>query len=203
LVLAVFGITAPEVFALGADFSKEALKREGVFVKGQVPVHGYFVNWEDVFFYAGDAKEFNQFMEAYSKLKHVKLKVVIHPGAKKASSPWDRAPRDVLADWSFRGWGYRPVIVGLGGEREEMVPVGEPTPTRVDVWLGNKHLKLQDLHIPAQIEVISGREAEEGNKPLKIYDLGISPRIEAVSSKEAEAWSEIEKYIGDRKRQKK
>jgi hypothetical protein len=225
LIIAVFDFTAPEVFALGRDFSKEALEREGVFVKGQIPIHGYHVNWEDVFFYTGDAKAFNKFMEVYSNLKHVKLKVVIHPGTKSASSPWDPVPRDMLADWSFSGWGYQPVLtVGLGGERKEIVPVGEPTPTRVDVWLGNKRLKLQDLRIPTQIEVVAAREVEEGNKPLKIEDmgvspqieavssegdapavlrlLGVSPQIEAVSSEEAEAWSEIEKFIGDRKKEK-
>jgi hypothetical protein len=172
LVLAVLGFTASRVLALGCDYSKDYLKLHGEFVKGQTPVHGYFVNWEDVFFYAGDAKAFNRFVDAYSKFKHVKLKVVIHPGTKNASSPWDQAPRDLPVDWSLYVWdsGYPLLALGLSGKEAEIIPVGEPAPTRVDVWLSDKRLKLQDLRIPANIEVVAAKEVETGSE-IKKYVL--------------------------------
>src|SRR5579872_970311 len=96
LAVVVLGITAARVFGLGADFPKDDLVNHKF--AGQTPVHGYFVNSEDVFFFAGDAKAFNQFVDAYSKLKDVKLQVVIHAGTTTARSPW--AARDIPADWS-------------------------------------------------------------------------------------------------------
>jgi hypothetical protein len=170
LTLVVFGITASSAFGLGADHSKEELKRRAV--AGQTPVHGYFVNWEDVFYFAGDAKAFNQFVDAYSKFKDVKLQVVIHAGTTTASSPWDKAPRDLPADWSFYVWNTGMPLSDKPADK----PVGNPAPTRVDVWVGTR-LKLQDLRIPANLEV----EAAKGVPP----------------------GGEIEKFVAERKKYKK
>ena len=102
--VAAIAIGASQAFALGADYSPQALRQRAGSIGGQTPVHGYWVNWEDVFFYAGDAKAFNQFIEAYGSLERCKHKVVIHPGSKLASSPWDKAARDIAVDWSLYVW---------------------------------------------------------------------------------------------------
>src|SRR5579884_2743741 len=101
LLVALVGGTPAPAFALGRDFPKDELERRGTFVKGQTPVHGFFVNWTDVFFYAGDARAFNEFVAACDKVKKDKLKVVVHQGPKFASSPWDAAPRNIATDWSL------------------------------------------------------------------------------------------------------
>jgi hypothetical protein len=132
---------------LGSDYSKEDLAEKGQIVTGQIPIHGYWVNWEDVFFYTGDTQAFNRFVEAYGKLSHLQLKVVIHAGTTGARSPWDKGDRGP-ADWSFYRWN-----VGLPR------PGQKPAPSRVDVWIGSK-IRLQELNIPANVEVVSGGEID-------------------------------------------
>jgi hypothetical protein len=134
LVVALVALTPSPILGLACDYGKEDLKYQGVFVKGQTPVHGYWINSCDVFYYAGDAKAFNQFLEACDKLKKDKLKVVVHAGTTNARSPWDSGPRGV-ADWSVYVFNSSKAI-----------------PTQVDVWVGAR-LKWQDLHIPAGVEV--------------------------------------------------
>ncbi len=55
-------------------------------------------------------------------------------------------------------------------------PVGNPAPTRVDVWVGTR-LKLQDLRIPANLDVEAAKDVQQGG--------------------------EIEKFITERKKPKK
>jgi hypothetical protein len=138
---------SPRGRRLGSDFSKEELALQGQVVRGQIPVHGYWVNWEDVFFYTGDTPAVNQFLEAYGKLEQHQFKVVIHAGTRGARSPWDQADRGP-ADWSFYRW-------NAGSPQ----PGAKPAPSRVDVWLGSR-IKLAELRVPANVEVVSGGEIE-------------------------------------------
>jgi len=149
LVLGVYAVTAPKALALGRDLPKDYLEEHGQLVKGQIPVHGFMVNWEDVFFYAGGTAEFNRFVEAYSKLENIEHRIVIHAGAKKARSPWDNEDRNIPVDWSYYVWNTGTAAKG-----------GKPSPSRVDVWLGSR-IKLEDLRIPANVEVVSGGEIEK------------------------------------------
>ncbi len=167
LFAVLVGNATSQAFALASDYSKEQLKSSGN-VGGQVPIHGYWVNSADVFFYAGEAKAFNQFVEAYSKLKHAKLKVVIHPGATNASSPWDKGPRNEPADWSLyvsntgdwnTGDPLKPPAEVPGRQEGDNVTARAPAPTRVDVWVGPR-LKLRDLRIPAGLDVTASKEVE-------------------------------------------
>ena len=161
LLLALFtlAVTPSESYALAADYSKAQLKTKGVFAD-QMPVHGYWVNWEDVFWYAGDDKAFNQFTQAYAKFKHVQLKVVLHAGEKSASSPWDKEPRNLPADWSLYVWNS-----GTPLDAAEP-PRGKPAPTRLDVWIG-KRLQLKDLRIPDGIEVAAGTGVADDSEIAK------------------------------------
>jgi hypothetical protein len=146
LILGCFHLTASTACALGADHGKGGLAK-GELVKGQAPVHGYWVNEVDVFFYAGDTKAFNKFAASYGQLKKVSLKVVIHPGIQKARSPWDKADRNIPVTWRY----YVSARDGTPGK---------PAPTQVDVWLGSQ-IDLQELRIPANVEVVSGGEIEK------------------------------------------
>jgi len=147
LVLGWFALAAPEALALGHDLPKDYLEEHGQLVKGQIPVHGFMVNWTDTFYYAGDTAAFNKFVEAYSKRTDLKLRVVIHVGTTKASSPWDNKDRNIPADWSFHVWNAPP-------------DPRNPAPSKVDVWLGSR-IKLEELRIPANVEVVSGGEVEK------------------------------------------
>jgi hypothetical protein len=147
LIAGLLHCCAAEVRAIGHDLPKDYLERHGQLVEGQKPVHGYMVNWEDVFFYAGETDDFSQFAEAYSKLENVELRIVIHAGTTKAISPWGTG--DVPADWSYYKWNTGDNAKG-----------GKPAPSRVDVWLGSR-IKLEDLRIPANVKVVSGGEIEK------------------------------------------
>jgi hypothetical protein len=149
LAIGLLPVFVSEALALGRDLPKDYLEVHGQLVKGQVPVHGYMVNWEDVFFYAGDTADFNRFAEAYSKLEHLELHIVIHAGAKMARSPWGSPDRDIPADWSYYVW-------NTGSTAKD----GKPAPARVDVWLGSR-IKLEDLRIPSNVKVTSGGEIEK------------------------------------------
>ena len=149
LFVAWFLLSASEALALGRDLPKDYLEEHGQLVKGQVPVHGFMVNWEDVFFYSGDTADFNRFIEAYSKLENLEHRIVIHAGTKKARSPWDKEDRNIPVGWSYYVWNTGPVPKG-----------GKPAPAKVDVWLGSR-IKLEELRIPANVEVVSGGEIEK------------------------------------------
>ena len=60
-------------------------------------------------------------------------------------------------------------------EKAADTPVGNPAPTRVDVWVGTR-LKLKDLRLPANLNV----EAAKGVPP----------------------GGEIEKFVAERKKEK-
>src|SRR5262245_47524439 len=145
LVLGWFALTTPEALALGRDLPKDVLAEQGPNC-----VHGYMVNWTDTFFFAGDTAAFNKFVEGYSQRTNLELRVVIHVGTTKARSPWDQVDRNIPADWSYYVWNTgAPVVAG-----------GKRAPSRVDVWLGSR-IKLEDLRIPANVEVVSGGEIEK------------------------------------------
>jgi len=173
LALALAGFAVSEAAALGRDFSKEELEANGQLVKGQKPVHGYWINWDDTYFYSGDTAALNQFLVAYGKLQHFKLKVVIHSGAKTSRSLGDRTGRDIPFDWSLRIQnGGTPVSINAKGDIAKIRDLaqdtpgsfvnvlGERFPSQVDIWLGDR-IKREDLRIPANVEVASGIESEK------------------------------------------
>jgi hypothetical protein len=160
LALSCGALTAPEAFALGSDHPKGPVDGNELWPDGLKElanrsdrVHGYWVNETDVFFYDGDSKALNEFMDGYSKLKNTALRVVIHAGARKARSPWDKTERDIPVAWILAASSSpldKAVVQNAGGRFY----------TRVDVWLGSR-LKLDDLRIPAAVEVVSGGEIEK------------------------------------------
>jgi hypothetical protein len=141
LVLGLFVFTPPKALALGRDLPADVLAQQGPNC-----VHGFMVNWTDTFFFAGDTAAFNKFVEGYSKRNDLKLRVVLHVGTKKARSPWDTADRDIPVDWSYHVWNVTP-------------DPSNPAPSKVDVWLGGR-IKLDELRIPANVEVVSGGEID-------------------------------------------
>jgi hypothetical protein len=110
-------------------------------------VHGYFVNANDYFFYAGDAKALNEAIKAYAALKDTPLTLVLHPGKGAARSPWSKEkPRD--CDWKInvyrRGWHPEaPVIPGVAKAGYVV---------SVEVWIDGQ-VKLDKLVVPHKIQL--------------------------------------------------
>lgn len=125
-----------EAFALGADHPKEELAKHGPNC-----VHGFFVNWIDVFYFAGDATACNAFLAKHAADKGVLVRVKLHAGTKKAASPWDKEDRNLPADWSL-----------TTGDERGRVAGDDRKIHRVDVWLGGK-VKKDELKFPAGVEV--------------------------------------------------
>ena len=159
VVLSCWAFTAPEVFALGSDHPKGPVAGNQQWPDGLKDlanrperVHGFWVNETDVFFYNGDSKALNKFMDDYSKLKNTALRIVLHPGTQKARSPWDKAERDIPVAWSLHASSSPLDAIGVPN-------AGAGFYTRIDVWLGSP-LKLNELIIPGNTEVLSGGEID-------------------------------------------
>ena len=149
-VLLMVATTAATALGLGADFSAKEIA-----AMGKHCVHGYWVNELTSYFYRGDAAAFNEHIkkldeQALAPVTWASRKVILHIGPKKAASPWDKTPRDIACDWHVTTW------MGDGPKPDEGP---YPTHRQIDIWLGG-NLKLEDLKIPADYEVVSGGEIE-------------------------------------------
>ncbi|MBN1510638.1 MAG: hypothetical protein JXB13_01360 [Phycisphaerae bacterium] len=136
-------------------------------------VHGFFVNMEDVFFYAGDTAAFNDFLVAYARLDNTILQLVIHPGPKKARSPWDKEDRDIAVDWML----YAAAFTREQLESGQMS--GGKVTTKIDLYLG-RGIGLDGLRIPHAIQVSSGGEIEAflaARAPKPTADPQPEPRV--------------------------
>ncbi len=169
LALLILCFAAAQALGLGADHPKGPITLSdkcpiglAELVNRPDRVHGYFVNWEDVYFYAGDTKVLNEFLDGYAKLPNTVFRLVIHPGPKKARSPWDKQDRDLQVEWTLY---TTPLVRGA-----QDVPTNDGKfHTRVDVYVGGR-IKLEDLRVPAAVLVESGGEIERfvmehGKKP--------------------------------------
>ena len=116
-------------------------------------VHGYFVNFEDVFFFRGDTRSLNAFLERYAKLPGAELRVVLHPGKLAVRSPWDKQSRAAEGDWKL----YASPLSRERVKADDFEP--RRFHTRVDVWLGGS-VTLDGLQVPDNVSVESGGEIE-------------------------------------------
>jgi hypothetical protein len=143
-VLAV-GAGSPVIFASGFDFTPAMIS-----AAGKHCVHGFWVNEQSVAFYAGDTDQLNHDLSEHMEGRYATRKLVIHVGAKRAESPWDKTPRDLFADWSVNAFDDP-------NDADQAVP---RMCLQVDVWLSSK-IKLEELRIPDKFDVISGGEIEK------------------------------------------
>ena len=150
LVLVTVSMLAKEAFALLVPFSKERIA-----AAGKHCVHGYDGNLGQVgMYFAGDASAFNEAirLKAPSEIEealrpaYASKKVVLHPGPMVV--PDYVAGRDDLAtDWLVTTWHE-----DQSGRLEWHL--------QIDIWLGGQ-IKLDELHIPVDFAVESGREIED------------------------------------------
>lgn len=116
VLIAVFLVMdTGRAFGLGSDYrNDQPVGGTGSWPKGVKElvnttnrVHGFFVNAEDIFFFAGTATNFADFLRDYSKIQSIEQhRVVLHEGVGEAKSPWDKSGRP--CDWKLyacpRSW---------------------------------------------------------------------------------------------------
>jgi hypothetical protein len=157
----ILALLIPTVaWALGSDHPKQPVHNDkwpkglAELVNADNRVHGYFVNWEDVFFFRGDTASLNTFLIQYAQLPDTRLQVVLHPGKLEVRSPWDKQPRrEVVADWKLYATPFTRDQVQAAGVKPG------PFVTRIDISLGGS-VRLDELRVPANVPVESGGEIE-------------------------------------------
>ena len=106
-------------------------------------VHGFFVNAEDIFFFAGDAAKFSQFLSDYSKIQGVeKHQLILHEGKGEAKSPWSKSDGKP-SDWKIHAC---PKSWRVGDAKEKAFIL------EVHFWTGGA-LKLEEVNVPKNVEV--------------------------------------------------
>jgi hypothetical protein len=100
--------SAQSAFGLGGDYPNDRpVHGQTNWLKGMkelvnIPnrVHGFFVNFEDIFFFSGTTNDFTAFLRDYAQIQGVvKHPLILHKGVGEAKSPW----------WDSAAWGRTAV----------------------------------------------------------------------------------------------
>ncbi len=131
-------------------------------------VHGFFVNAEDRFFFAGDSSDCALFLKQYAALKGIAgHRLIIHPEKGVAKSPWDEGdgtPCDWMLDVAPASWRERHAdqifqdkngSPPKEGNKEYLVELHVWTKGNVDIT---------KVEIPKGVTVVHERE-EQSEKP--------------------------------------
>jgi hypothetical protein len=142
-------LVAWSVFGLGSDYRNDqpvggtTAWPEGVreLVNVTNRVHGFFVNDEDVFFFAGNTTNFNEFLAGYSKILGIeKHRIVLHGGVGEARSPW--STNGQACDWKL--YAYSKSWLAHDPKQKTFV-------LEVHFWTGGK-IALDQVAIPKGVE---------------------------------------------------
>jgi len=166
VVACVLIVVAQDVFALGSDYPGDRPVTGSTnwptgmnkLVNATNRVHGYFVNAEDIFFYAGGAAEFTAFLQEYSRLEGIESRcLILHDGIGEAKSPWEKSGRP--CDWKVyacpKGWHNIAVLSKQGTNSVEVLQMAAREPgyiLEVHFWSGGR-ISLEQLDIPKNVEV--------------------------------------------------
>jgi len=142
-------MAAWNAFALGSDYRNDQPvggttawpKGVSELVNTTNRVHGFFVNAEDIFFFAGSVTNFNEFLAGYSKIAGIeKHCVVLHEGVGEARSPW--STNGPACDWKLyacpKSW-------------LTMDPKQKSFVLEIHFWTGGK-IALDEIAIPKDVE---------------------------------------------------
>ena len=151
LVACVVVMMALSAFGLGADHrSDQPVGGTGAWPAGLKAlvnttnrVHGFFVNQEDVFFFAGAATNFSAFLRDYAKIQGVeKHQLILHEGTGEAKSPWNTNGQP--CDWKLYGCPAQWRNFHNQSKASRYV-------LEVHFWVGGK-LALDQIVIPQNVE---------------------------------------------------
>jgi len=153
---------AAAAFGLGGTYSKDhkVVEQPG-WPKGLADlanspgrVNGYFINANDFFFYAGDAKACGEFLDRYAAFKDMPLVLILHPGRGLTGGLGDPNPA-IPFDWGLsivrRGWGADMPEAYRNSPSQVVVTV--------NLYVGGR-VSLNALEVPLTVEVRSGGEIE-------------------------------------------
>ena len=113
-------------------------------------IGGVFVNDENLFFYAGTAREFSAFLADYAKIRGIENhRLILHRGASEAGLL--AGERRWPCDWKLLG---RPGASLLGPR------AGSDCVLEIHFWTGGK-IPLDEVVIPENVEVASAKEQAE------------------------------------------
>jgi hypothetical protein len=161
------GKPATNVLALAGNprmcpFPKDAGAQypEGMDALINIPnrVHGFFVNAEDVFFYAGSAADFTGFLMDYTKISAMeKHLLILHDGIGEAKSPWETKGRP--CDWKLYGclksWlNVGKMVMAGTNSTAALQETGRDTNYVLEVhfWTGG-HIPWNQVAVPPNVEV--------------------------------------------------
>jgi hypothetical protein len=113
-------------------------------------IGGLWVNAGDTFFFAGTKTNFNEFLEAYSKIQSIeKHRLILHDGAGEAFDlgGGNRRPCDWKVEGAPRAW--------LDGHQDGITRTAKDTNYVLEVhfWTGGK-IAFEPATIPKNVEVI-------------------------------------------------
>jgi len=180
----------------GTDAWPRGLKE---LVNSHERVHGFFVNWEDVFYFAGDTDKLNAFMKSYAQMTPARLHVVLHAGTPdlQVKSHSDKDPREVKADWKLY---CAPFTHEEAIEREKAHESAPPLPflVRLEIWSGGQ-IDVNKLEMPATLSL---EAADDARKDLPIQKLVLRHKkihSEAIAEqiRSAEADEQGSKWIAN------
>ena len=131
-------------------------------------VHGFFVNAEDRFLFAGDSSAFAAFLEQYAELKGIAgHRLIIHPGKGVAKSPGDDGegkPCDWMLDVAPVSWreGHANKVYRdkdgsppKEGEKEYLV--------ELHIWMKSE-IDIKKIKVPKGVLVVHDKKQSKKNK---------------------------------------
>ena len=114
-------------------------------------------HFHDYYYYAGDARGFNQFVERYSKLKDTPLTLILHCG-RGMTGGFDVPDKTTIpADWRVA---ISPTITpggAIDGRASIRIVV------TLELW-GGGQVRLDDAKVPSNVEVKAGPEITQVEK---------------------------------------
>jgi hypothetical protein len=167
LALGLSLIAAQKAQALGADHpSDKPLTAQTNWPSGLEHlvnttnrIHGFFVNSEDFYFYAGSEARFAGFLKDYAQLGGTDPKrLIIHEGVGEAKSPWAKEGRP--CDWKLytcpKGWhslGRLAMDKSSTPEQRRKAAQEPGYVLELHVWKGGT-IALDRIEIPKNIVVV-------------------------------------------------
>jgi hypothetical protein len=127
--------------------------------------HGYFVNMEDVFFYAGDTVSFSRFLTNYAALPIASHTLTLHRGTGTARSPWNRG-QGVSCDWKmYIGPRWRQAAFNRpAAEAREIIRNNPGYAVSLELWV-NGAVNSAELSVPANVTLVPADKETKKDAP--------------------------------------
>lgn len=163
LILLASLTCSASVWALGSDYRngqpvQSSSWPEGLAKLVNAPhrVHGFWVNSEDIFFFAGNTEDFNRFLQEYSELKSIaEHKLIRHGGTGVAKSPWDKG-QGIECDWKVYA---APRWVRVMSEHpntkltRSIIESNKVYVVEIELWTGG-NVDFKKVSVPSNVTVV-------------------------------------------------